>query len=272
MTKATANSLGKITTNAALDNIERWPESGSGPCLFQGPFGVFDFMHQHMSNKHAIDHAKPGGSKKENNSLAVRMNSVTELSGMEQTSTHHQFSEPTPLSTVVPTSEDSFQDIFTFDSPMSPVHPHTREPELSSMDILPRALEFLRHFKDNVRSFSLPLRGNSECPWQTIHLPAAMSTYAELLVSQKASHYRLSLLNSLVSASCLDRAHRSRNTTDCKMLYIWSQRHAKQHLELALKEEITSRKPVKYKELLVAILSMVYLEVCQRYHFLQFLY
>lgn len=267
MTKTTVNSLGRITANAALDNIERWQESGSGPCLFQGPFGVLDFLQHRSSHNHNTDvdmlrsqaAGQNNSSDRENvdESFAADMNSIADESG------HHQIFEPTPPSTVISIRDDNFQDTFNIRPPMSvlSVRSPTRAPELSSTDVPARALELLRHFKDNILSLSFPLRGNPESPWQKIHLPAAMSTYAELLVSQKASHHRLSLFHSLVSASCLYRKNHSRDTTYCEMLRISSQTLAKRELELALEEDITSRKPVKYKELLMAILSMVYLEV-----------
>lgn len=275
MTKATVNSLGQTTANVALDNIERWQENGSGPCLFQGPFGVLDFLQHRTSHNHntgndthrseVAGENNSGDRENVDESFAARLNSIADESALPHTSVHHQIFEPTPPLTVASACDNSFQDTLNLYPPMSllSVRSITREPELSSSDVPARALELLRHFKDNILSFSFPLRGNPECPWQTIHLPAAMSTYAELLVSQRASHHRQSLFHSLVSASCLYRANCSQDTIDCEMLRVSSQRLAKQHLELALEEEITSRKPVKYKELLMAILSMVYLEVCQ---------
>lgn len=274
MSKTTVNSLGQITTHAALDNIERWQETGSGPCLFQGPFGVLDFLQHRTSHDHNTGDDTPqseaagqnnsGDRENVDESFATDMSSIADEPALPQTSAHHRNFEPTP-SSAASICNDSFQGTLHLYPPRSLlfVGSSTREPELSSTDVPPRALELLRHFTDNVLSFSFPLRGSPECPWQTIHLPAAMSTYAELLVSQKASHHRLSLFHSLVSASCLSSANRSRDTTDCEMLRVSCQRLAKQYLELALEEEITNRKPVKYKELLMAILSMVYLEVCQ---------
>lgn len=278
MTKSTVNSLGQITANAALDNIERWQESGSGPCLFQGPFGVLDFLQHCTSHYHnpgddtprseASGQDNPGDQENVVESFAADLTSIADESA-PQTSAHRQIFQPTPPFTVASNREDSSQDTLNLHQSMSllSVPSPMREPELSFIDVPPRALELFRHFKDNILSLSFPLRDNPECPWQTIHLPAAMSTYTEVLVSQKASHHRLSLFHSLVSASCIYGANRSRDTIDCESLRVSSQLLAKQHLELALEEEITSRKPVKYKELLMAILSMVYLEVC-RLHFI----
>ena len=280
MTKTTVNSLGQITVNAALYNIERWQEIGSGSCLFQGPFGVLDFLRYRMCDNHNTgDDISRNDSAGANNpdyrenmdeSFASDMNPIADESELRQTGARLKNFELTPPSTVASTFDDSFRDTLNLYPPMSllSMRSRTRETELSSTDVPPRAPELLRHFKDKVLSFSFPLRGISECPWQTIHLPAAMSTYAELLVSQKSSHHKLSLFHSLVSASCLYRANRSPDAIGCEILRAQSQGLAKRHLELALEAELTSRRSVKYKELLMAILSMIYLEVCQL-HFIR---
>ena len=273
MTKATVNSLGQTTANVALDHIERWEETGSGPCLFQGPFGVLDFLQPHTPHNHnhrddILDSETTGENDcgdpvNADESFTADMNSIADESALPQPSAHHHLLESTPLPTGDFTSEHTFQDALSLYQPtsLSSVPSPTQGSELSSTKFPP--LDLLRHFKDNVLSFSFPLRGNPECPWQTIHLATAMSAYAELLVSQSTSHPRLSLLHSLVSASCLHRANHSRETTDYGPLRVSSHRLAKEHLQLALEEEITGIKPVKYKEILMAILSMVYLEVCQ---------
>lgn len=272
MTKSTVNSLGQITVNTALENIDRWLETGYGPRLFQGPFGVLNFLQKTSHNHNTVDDApqsqaagqKNSGDRGNVESFAADMNPIADESVLPATSTHHQLVKPTPVSTIAFTYDNRFQDTLNFHSPTSllSVRSDMRGPELST-DVPPRALELLRLFKANILSLSFPLRGSPDCPWQTTHLPAAMSTYAELLVNQKTSHHRLSLFHSLVSASCLYDAYRSRDTMDCELLRVSSQHLAKQQLELALEEEITSSQPVKYKELLMAILSMIYLEVCQ---------
>lgn len=276
MTESTVNSLGQITVNAALENIDHWPETGDGPRLFQGPFGVLDFVQKTAHSHNTVGDApqiksageKDPGDRENLESFAADMHHLAgeSESVLPATSTHRQLFEPTPQSTVASTYNDRLQDTPNFQSPTSllSVHSDMREPDLSTLcaDVPPRALELLRLFKANMLSLSFPLRGSPDCPWQTIHLPAAMSTYAELLINQRTSHHRLSLFHSLVSASCLYNANRSRGAISCEILRVSSQRLAKEHLELALEEEITSRNPVKYKELLMAILSMVYLEVC----------
>ncbi|RAH45687.1 fungal specific transcription factor domain-containing protein [Aspergillus brunneoviolaceus CBS 621.78] len=280
MTKSTVSSLGPTTVNAALENIDRWLETGYGRRpFFQGPFGVLDLLQTTSSrNPEAVDDVPPSqadgqtqdcGNRGIVERYAAEMHPIADESVLPAASTHRQLFEPPPPSTVASPCDDRLQDALSPHSPMSrsSVGWDMREAALSP-DVPPRALDLLRLFKANALSFSSPLRGSPDCPWQTIHLPAAMSTYAELLVTQTASHHRLSLFHSLVSASCLyGGAERLRDTMDCETSRVSSQELAKQHLKLALEEERTGRHPVKYKELLMAILSMIYLEILSEdYH------
>ncbi|EAA58104.1 hypothetical protein AN6129.2 [Aspergillus nidulans FGSC A4] len=106
-------------------------------------------------------------------------------------------------------------------------------------NIPPQAAELLRYFKVNVISLSFPLKNRRQCPWQAVHLPAAISAFAELSIHHTTSHTRMSLFYSLLAASCLN----------------------KQHLDLALNEEVLGPKRAKYKEILTAVLSMVMLSI-----------
>lgn len=272
MTKSTVNSLGKLTVNAALENIDCWLETDSDPRLFQGPFGVLGFLQQKSRNHNTVFDASQSQAAEQKSSsdreivqsFATDTNTTVDEPLLPATSTHHRLFEPTPPSTLASIHDNRFQDTPTTHSPSIPlcVLSDMRDFELST-DVPPQALELLRLFKAKILSLSFPLRGSPDCPWQTIHLPAAMSTYAELMVTQETSHHRLSLFHSLVSASCLYDANRSRDPSDCEKLRVSNQNLAEQHLTLALEEEFTSRKPVKYKEFLMAILSMIYLEVCK---------
>ncbi|GMG12951.1 unnamed protein product [Aspergillus oryzae] len=122
-----------------------------------------------------------------------------------------------------------------------------------------QAPELLRYFKENIISLSFPLKNCRKCPWQAIHLPTAMSTYAELSIQQTASHTRLSLFYSLLAASCLHMLSRNPNAVDLNTSSKGYKEIAKQHLELALNEEVLGPRRAKYKELLMAVLSMVML-------------
>lgn len=127
--------------------------------------------------------------------------------------------------------------------------------------IPPRAPELLRYFKDNVVSLSFPLKNCQKCPWQAIHFPSAMSTFAELSIYETTSHTRMSLFYSLLAASCLHKYARDQSAVELNTSAKGFMQIAKRHLELALNEEVLGPKRAKYKEILMAVLSVVMLLV-----------
>lgn len=127
--------------------------------------------------------------------------------------------------------------------------------------IPPEAADLLRYFKENVVSLSFPLKNCRKCPWQAVHLPAAMTAFAELSVNHTTSHTRLSLFYSLLAASCLHKYARNQSAGGLEISANRVKEAAKQHLELALNEEVLGARRAKYKEILMAVLSMVMLSV-----------
>jgi arginine metabolism regulation protein II len=124
-----------------------------------------------------------------------------------------------------------------------------------------RAPELLRYFKNNIILLSFPLMGGRKCPWQTVHLPSAEKTYAELLLHQAASHTGLSLFYSLLAASCLHLSSRGKSSVDWDKFGKSYKQIARHQLECAVQQEIVGLERIKYKEFLMALLSMVMLEV-----------
>lgn len=133
----------------------------------------------------------------------------------------------------------------------------------------PEAADLLRYFKENVISLSFPLKNCRKCPWQAVHLPAAMTAFAELSVNHTTSHTRLSLFYSLLAASCLHKYARDQSADGLEISANRFKEAAKKHLELALNEEVLGARRAKYKEILMAVLSMVMLSV-YTHHFIQY--
>ncbi|KAL4748416.1 fungal-specific transcription factor domain-containing protein [Aspergillus terricola var. indicus] len=115
--------------------------------------------------------------------------------------------------------------------------------------IPPQAAKLLRYFKVNVISLSFPLKNRRQCPWQA------------LSIHHTTSHTRMSLFYSLLAASCLHKYARDQSADDLEISAKWFKETAKQHLELALNEEALGPKQAKYKEILIAVLSMVMLSI-----------
>lgn len=124
-----------------------------------------------------------------------------------------------------------------------------------------RSPELLRYFKSNIVSLSFPLKRSRGCPWQSVHLPSAEKTYAELLLHQTASHTSLSLFYSLLAASCLHISTKTASPVEWKGFGETYKQISKYQLRCSVEQEIAGQEKVKYKELLMAFLSMAMLEV-----------
>jgi hypothetical protein len=212
MVQLLVDSLGRNSANTALGSIDRWLDSPSGPNFFQGPFGVMDFQGDRLNDYRKIhDTPQPTRSGPSQSSChSLETESFTDYTNTIADETHTNANElhvgptPSPAEILYDGNLGSRPD--GFDQTALSTNSSTPCPLPISTPIPPRAPELLRHFKDHVISFSFPLRGNPNCPWKTVHLPTAMAAYADILVGNKASHTSLSLLHSILSASCLHRA------------------------------------------------------------------
>lgn len=127
-----------------------------------------------------------------------------------------------------------------------------------------RTPTLLQYFKSHVVSFSHATRRDTTiCPWQNIHAPAAEATYEELRLRSVPAPTDLSLLNSLLASSCFHLASRD-TASGAKWAELGEQykQEARQHLDIAIQEEILSLTQTNYEELLMALLSMTMLEAC----------
>ncbi|MQJ98252.1 hypothetical protein EIZ90_26420, partial [Escherichia coli] len=120
-----------------------------------------------------------------------------------------------------------------------------------------RAMEgmskLLQYFKRRVVSFSYAARHDATiCPWQTIHVPAAEKAHDKMLLDQVPMPVGLSLLYSLLAASCIHLAPRD-TAPASKWVALGEQykQEARQHLDVAIQEEILSLTRTNYEELLM---------------------
>ncbi|KAM3508109.1 hypothetical protein MY10362_001386 [Beauveria mimosiformis] len=134
------------------------------------------------------------------------------------------------------------------------------------------SLEFtqhlLRYFKSDVVSFSFAARHDASiCPWQNIHLPAAEKTCTQLFRQSSTTPTGLSLLYSVLTSSCFHLASRDVASAD-RWIELGERykQEARQHLEVAIQEEILLLTRTNYEELLMALLSTTMLEIlCAKY-------
>ncbi|PYH83141.1 Zn(II)2Cys6 transcription factor [Aspergillus uvarum CBS 121591] len=279
MTQMTAESLGKQSVSATLAQLETEFESSvtlRGDS-FRGPFGVLV-----LSNNGSADNelTEPQSDQAEGNRLDWNIFSPTITWDNAMFDGLYNIPGDSRDSTI----PDQLMDIIiaTADaqSLLQPsINPHSDElakrsassslaPILPSLGVCsghttipPQAADLLRYFKENVISLSFPLRNCRYCPWQTVHLPGAMSAFADLSIHYTTSHTRLSLFYSLLAASCLHKYTRGSSTGDLESSAKLFKDTATQHLELALQEQAIEPKRASYKEILMAVLSMVMLSI-----------
>lgn len=285
MTRMTVDSLGQQSTNAALAKLDS--ENGSGRRAgsylendsFQGPFGVFK-IHPSEASRDGQAESQPDLDEPSHLEFDLLWRSLdttsavagdTDLySGLNIAQGSEGASTSDPL-LEVDTMQNNLQICFPelleenhglIRQPMSLPPTPVRSFALSGSTLIPpRAPELLRFFKENVVSLSFPLKNCQKCPWQTIHFPSAMSTFAELSIYETASYTRLSLFYSLLAASCLHKYTRDQSAAELNMSGKGFVQIAKRHLELALNEEVLGPKRAKYKDILMAVLSVVMLLV-----------
>ena len=244
----TVDSLGQQSANAALAHLDSCDLERDS---FQGPFGVLKVV---ASEENSRDESQPDWTELSQMDFGILWDSLDATGS--------------GLYGLTGGSEDALQadplldvDIQNLLPGSLSLTPNPSLPLSESKHIPPLAPDLLRYFKENVVSLSFPLKNRRKCPWQTIHLPSVMSTFAELSIDQTASHTRLSLFYSLLAASCLHMYSRNQSAVEVNTSGKKFKEIAKQHLEFALNEEVLGSKQAKYKEILMAVLSMVMLSV-----------
>lgn len=156
-------------------------------------------------------------------------------------------------------------DVEVLDSQSDTIHPLPELPSITFGDNL-EAWTILSHYKDRIVPLISPLGHGGEGPWASLMIPCAISTLGEVTMHEKAGHARLALLNSVLSTSAFHLGQHSivdfehwKETGD---LYLKrAQHHFLQCIEEACASDI---KKSKYKEILMAILSLSIAHVCTK--------
>lgn len=120
------------------------------------------------------------------------------------------------------------------------------------------AWSILSHYKDRIVPLISPLGQGQEQSWMNLVMPSAVQTLGELTMNGSAAHARLALLNTLLSTSAF---HLGNHSTMCVEHWVsvgneYLQR-ARNHFIRCLEEaSVSAMKKSKYKEILMAILSL----------------
>ncbi|KAJ5601192.1 fungal-specific transcription factor domain-containing protein [Penicillium lagena] len=283
MTLMTIDSLGSHTADTALKSLDCMPENGSkttalpNPSRFKGPFGVLNFVSNRASpdtnSESGVDQTRPRKSGEllwptPDVTFAKEAAPGFQRPGLgNSTEPVYSLVEGSIIDDAIsdrsldPHVDDIVHHSPSQESAISPI-PFFSTFSPTNCRLVPnRAPELLRYFKNNIVSLSLPLKGSRKCPWQTVHLPSAEKTYAQLILHETASHTSLSLFYSLLAASCLYLSARDKSSINWNKLGKAYKEIASKQLEYAIRQESTGSVRIKYKELLMGLLSMVMLEV-----------
>lgn len=122
----------------------------------------------------------------------------------------------------------------------------------------------IKHYESSIASALTPVLGQ-KTPWQILHLPAVISTYGEIEIIGDSNNARVALLFAVLSVS----AYQLHYAQSCSW-QMWRfaeicRLRSKKRLMTFVREATGTRKAAKYKEILMAILSMVTISVCELY-------
>ncbi|KAH9828077.1 Component of the argr regulatory complex [Teratosphaeria destructans] len=105
---------------------------------------------------------------------------------------------------------------------------------------------------------------NPKSPWKIYHVPTVLQTVGELEVSGTASFVKVALLYAVLSVSAF---HMANHCVDDSAKMTWNtiatgkRYKATQYLNKAVDIALVQKQPVKYKEMLAAMLTMVTIDV-----------
>ena len=122
----------------------------------------------------------------------------------------------------------------------------------------------LDHYKSQMGILFSPLHARKP-PWSILHFPRALSALSELNVFKEARHAHTALLYSVLAVSAFnwDNIHREMKdgSTYWRNVGEGFRHGARKELEWACETELAGEKCSKYKDILMAILTMITISV-----------
>lgn len=122
----------------------------------------------------------------------------------------------------------------------------------------------LEHYKFQSDKLFSPLRSRKP-PWEVLHLPCALSTFAELTLFKATTHTKKSLFYAILAVSAFNLDKMTLGQKDGSNYWWVTGEHftrlAKEELGLSYANELDGVNRAKYKDLLMAILTIVTVSV-----------
>jgi arginine metabolism regulation protein II len=172
-------------------------------------------------------------------------------------------SRPTPNSNLDRQNTDTVPAVPDFQPP-----PHTAD-EIDDAEILEDSKILLKHFRDIVIPQFAPLPSHSKSPWEVLNWSGAVQTHSDMtyLMSTTVNHANKANLYAILACSAYSiekakiyPAGLSNEKTSRILEYVGTR--AKCHMQESLRTETSGPSKAKYKEQLMAILSLIALTVC----------
>jgi arginine metabolism regulation protein II len=127
-------------------------------------------------------------------------------------------------------------------------------------DLAPGVMRtLLDHYQTNMMSCFTPLH-HEKPPWKVLHLPCAISAYGELSLLGDCNNAKMTLLFAVLAMSAFNLKHLQTIPTEAdnwQSIAECYRERAKSRLKICLGEQSEQQKKSKYKEVLMALTSMV---------------
>uniref|UniRef100_A0A0B7KDD8 Transcription factor domain-containing protein n=1 Tax=Bionectria ochroleuca TaxID=29856 RepID=A0A0B7KDD8_BIOOC len=124
----------------------------------------------------------------------------------------------------------------------------------------PNTFLLFGHYEENVISPDTSFFQQRKSPWQAILLPRGKQVLADLFLANVPSHAQLALFHGLLAISALHLSRICETGSDVYHHWLEAgiklQATATKHLKIALRGEVEGKHRAKYKDLLIAVLSM----------------
>ncbi|EXJ76879.1 hypothetical protein A1O3_10524 [Capronia epimyces CBS 606.96] len=176
-----------------------------------------------------------------------------------QLPSHASFQGKDPILSAMLTSADMFSP-----SPPMPM-PITYSPDVSDLDFDSIRL-LLDRYQHTLVPYFVPVRIRAKSPWETLHIPKVHETLGEVMVRGDGGNARLALTFAVLGASAfhLDILRPRTNAVAGPLWRVLGDRYrvrAKSRLKSCLRNISSGKKEEDYKDVLVALLSMVTISV-----------
>lgn len=129
------------------------------------------------------------------------------------------------------------------------------------------AQQLLDHYRHTLVPFFTPARVESQSPWEAVYIPSVFSTVGEIMLAGDSGNAKVSLLFAIfaISAFSLDGLSSSTDKPVCQDWHALGELYrgrATKRLKRSLQDlSVNQPKKEKYKDILMALLSMVTISV-----------